>query len=50
MMELLRGEYSDLFKQLMSASHQFKEASTNNRVLKSEVEALRAKVPSFLNR
>ncbi|MFS8017399.1 putative transcription factor bZIP family [Helianthus anomalus] len=48
--ELLRGEYSGLFKQLMSASHQFKDASTNNRVLKSEVEALRAKVPSFLNR
>ncbi|KAJ0802289.1 putative transcription factor bZIP family [Helianthus annuus] len=42
--ELLRGEYSDLFKQLTSASHQFKDASTNNRVLKSEVEALRAKV------
>ncbi|KAJ0867784.1 putative transcription factor bZIP family [Helianthus annuus] len=41
--ELLRGEYSDLFKQLTSASHQFKDASTNNRVLKSEVEALRAK-------
>ncbi|KAI7725586.1 hypothetical protein M8C21_019262 [Ambrosia artemisiifolia] len=42
--ELLRVEHSDLFKQLTSASHQFKDASTNNRVLKSEVEALRAKV------
>ncbi|KAL8264067.1 hypothetical protein R6Q59_022197 [Mikania micrantha] len=41
---LLRGEYSDLFKQLTNASRQFKDASTNNRVLKSEVEALRAKV------
>ncbi|KAK9077788.1 hypothetical protein SSX86_006126 [Deinandra increscens subsp. villosa] len=42
--DVLRVEYSDLFKQLTSASHQFKDASTNNRVLKSEVEALRAKV------
>ncbi|KAJ0857638.1 putative transcription factor bZIP family [Helianthus annuus] len=42
--ELLLGEYSDLFKQLTSASHYFKDASTNNRVIKSEVEALRAKV------
>lgn len=42
--EQLRVEYSTLFKQLTNASHQFKDASTNNRVLKSEVEALRAKV------
>ncbi|KAJ0476386.1 putative transcription factor bZIP family [Helianthus annuus] len=42
--ELLLGDYSDLFKQLTSASHYFKDASTNNRVIKSEVEALRAKV------
>ncbi|PWA54658.1 5-enolpyruvylshikimate-3-phosphate synthase [Artemisia annua] len=41
--EQLRGEYSTLFKQLMNASQQFKDASTNNRVLKSDVEALRAK-------
>ncbi|KAL4564987.1 hypothetical protein LXL04_029067 [Taraxacum kok-saghyz] len=42
--ELLRGEYTTLFKQLTSASQQFKDASTNNRVLKADVEALRAKV------
>ncbi|KAK1417816.1 hypothetical protein QVD17_26950 [Tagetes erecta] len=42
--EQLRAEYSALFKQLTTASHQYKDASTNNRVLKSEVEALRAKV------
>ncbi|GJY71119.1 basic leucine zipper 9 [Tanacetum coccineum] len=42
--EQLRGEYSTLFKQLTNASQQFKDASTNNRVLKSDVEALRAKV------
>ncbi|PWA77055.1 5-enolpyruvylshikimate-3-phosphate synthase [Artemisia annua] len=41
--EQLRGEYSILFKQLMNAIQQFKDASTNNRVLKSDVEALRAK-------
>ncbi|KAI3828565.1 hypothetical protein L1987_02667 [Smallanthus sonchifolius] len=40
----LRAEYSTLFKQLTTASHQYKDASTNNRVLKSEVEALRANV------
>jgi len=42
--EQLRGEYTTLFKQLTSASQQFKDASTNNRVLKADVEALRAKV------
>ncbi|KAI3692304.1 hypothetical protein L6452_32118 [Arctium lappa] len=42
--EQLQGEYSTLFKQLTNASQQFKDASTNNRVLKSDVEALRAKV------
>ncbi|KAI3703580.1 hypothetical protein L1987_73770 [Smallanthus sonchifolius] len=42
--EQLRAEYSTLFKQLTTASHQYKDASTNNRVLKSEVEALRANV------
>lgn len=40
----LRGENSTLFKQLTDASQQFKDATTNNRVLKSDVEALRAKV------
>ncbi|XP_075522604.1 basic leucine zipper 9-like [Primulina tabacum] len=42
--EQLRVENSSLFKQLTDASQQFKDSSTNNRVLKSDVEALRAKV------
>ncbi|KAL8209940.1 hypothetical protein R6Q57_006672 [Mikania cordata] len=42
--EKLQLEYSVLYKQLTSATHQYKDASTNNRVLKSDVEALRAKV------
>ncbi|KAK1430781.1 hypothetical protein QVD17_13781 [Tagetes erecta] len=41
---LMRAQYSDLFKQLTNASHQFKDASTNNLVLKSQVIALRANV------
>ncbi|KAL2489874.1 bZIP transcription factor RISBZ4 [Forsythia ovata] len=40
----LQGEYESLFKQLADATQQFKDAATNNRVLKSNVEALRAKV------
>ncbi|XXG57967.1 hypothetical protein AAC387_Pa04g0403 [Persea americana] len=40
----LRGENSSLFKQLDAASRQFGEAATDNRVLKSDVEALRMKV------
>ncbi|CAM8952840.1 unnamed protein product [Rhodiola kirilowii] len=40
----LRGENASLFKQLSSAAQQFKDAATNNRVLKSDVEALRANV------
>ncbi|XP_077217276.1 basic leucine zipper 9-like isoform X2 [Tasmannia lanceolata] len=40
----LRGENSSLFKQLTNANHQFTEAATDNRVLKSDVEALRMKV------
>lgn len=40
----LRGENATLFKQLTGASEQFKDATTNNRVLNSDVEALRAKV------
>ncbi|XP_059290604.1 basic leucine zipper 9 [Lycium ferocissimum] len=39
-----RGENDSLFKQLQDATQQYKEALTNNRVLKSDVEALRAKV------
>lgn len=40
----LKGEYSSLLKQLTTASQQFGEAFTDNRVLKSDVEALRMKV------
>ncbi|XAR69620.1 hypothetical protein NMG60_11001279 [Bertholletia excelsa] len=42
--ERLRGENANLFKQFTDATQQFKDANTNNRVLKSDVEALRAKV------
>lgn len=40
----LRGESSTLFKQLLDAAQHYRHADTNNRVLKSDVEALRAKV------
>ncbi|KAL1834713.1 hypothetical protein ACET3Z_004364 [Daucus carota] len=40
----LCGENSTLFKNLTNANQQFKDANMNNRVLKSDVEALRAKV------
>lgn len=46
--EELRGENASLLKQVSGASHQFKDAATNNRLLKSHVGALRAKVNSFL--
>jgi len=42
--ETLGGENVTLFKQLNDATQELKDASTNNRVLKSDVEALRAKV------
>ncbi|XP_047341516.1 basic leucine zipper 9-like [Impatiens glandulifera] len=42
--EQIRGENATLFKQLTDANHQYKDATTNNRVLKSDVEALRANV------
>lgn len=42
--EQLRGESESLFKQLSDSTQQFRDASTNNLVLKSHVEALRAKV------
>ncbi|KAK7384883.1 hypothetical protein VNO78_30586 [Psophocarpus tetragonolobus] len=42
--ERLRLENANLFKQLTDASQQYRDADTNNRVLKSDVEALRAKV------
>lgn len=40
----LRGDNASLYKQLTDASHEFTEAATDNRVLKSDVEALRVKV------
>ncbi|XP_050364999.1 basic leucine zipper 9 [Argentina anserina] len=42
--DILRVENSTLFRQLTDASQQYRDADTNNRVLKSDVEALRAKV------
>lgn len=42
--EVLSGENVTLFKQLGDAAQQLRDATTNNRVLKSDVEALRAKV------
>lgn len=42
--EKLTLENATLYKQFMDTSQQFHEADTNNRVLKSDVEALRAKV------
>lgn len=42
--EQLNGENVTLFKQLNDAPQQLRDATTNNRVLKSDVEALRAKV------
>ncbi|KAJ0968688.1 hypothetical protein J5N97_021565 [Dioscorea zingiberensis] len=40
----LREENASLYKQLTDANHQFGDAVTDNRVLKSDVEALRVKV------
>lgn len=42
--EQLKGENSSLFKQLTESSQQFNTAVTDNRILKSDVEALRVKV------
>ncbi|KAG5034323.1 hypothetical protein AAZX31_04G076100 [Glycine max] len=42
--EKLKVENATLYKQFTDASQHFREADTNNRVLKSDVEALRAKV------
>ncbi|XP_062022020.1 basic leucine zipper 9 [Rosa rugosa] len=42
--DILRVENSTLLIQLTDASQQYRDADTNNRVLKSDVEALRAKV------
>lgn len=40
----LRGENASLYKQLTDANQQFTESVTDNRILKSDVEALRVKV------
>ncbi|CAI0376295.1 unnamed protein product [Linum tenue] len=42
--EQLTGENATMYKQLSDAAQQYREAGTNHRVLKSGVEALRAKV------
>lgn len=43
----LKGENETLFNQLLDASQQYRDANTNNRVLKSDVDALRAKVQYY---
>ncbi|XP_061337997.1 light-inducible protein CPRF2-like [Gastrolobium bilobum] len=40
----LRGENSSLLKRLTDVSHKYKESAVDNRVLKADVETLRAKV------
>jgi hypothetical protein len=40
----LRGDSASIFKQLTDANQQFTTAVTDNRILKSDVEALRMKV------
>jgi FtsZ-binding cell division protein ZapB len=45
--EQLKGENATLFKQLSEANQQFTTAVTDNRILKSDVEALRVKVKWF---
>ncbi|XP_066376420.1 bZIP transcription factor RISBZ5-like [Miscanthus floridulus] len=42
--ERLKGEHATLFQQLSEANQQFNTAVTDNRILKSDVEALRVKV------
>lgn len=46
--EQLKGENTSLFKQLTEANQQFTTAVTDNRIFKSDVEALRIKVTSSL--
>lgn len=46
--EQLRGENSSLYKQFSDATQQYRNADTTNRVLKSDVEAMRAKVFIYL--
>ncbi|OAY62677.1 Basic leucine zipper 9, partial [Ananas comosus] len=40
----LRGDNASLYKHLTDANHQFTDSVTENRILKSDVEALRVKV------
>jgi regulator of replication initiation timing len=40
----LRGDNASIYKQLTDANEQFTTAVTDNRILKSDVEALRMKV------
>ncbi|CAI0376317.1 unnamed protein product, partial [Linum tenue] len=42
--EQLIGENAAMYKQLSEATQQYRDADTNHRMLKSDVEALRAKV------
>jgi FtsZ-binding cell division protein ZapB len=46
--ERLKGENATLFQQFSDANQQFSTAVTDNRILKSDVEALRIKVTSSL--
>jgi regulator of replication initiation timing len=46
--ERLKGENATLFQQLSDANQQFSTAVTDNRILKSDVEALRIKVTNSL--
>ena len=46
--ERLKGENATLFQQLSDANQQFSTAVTHNKILKSDVEALRIKVTNSL--
>lgn len=46
--ERLRADNESLHKQFTQATHHYRSADTNNRVLKSDVEALRAKVYMYI--
>ncbi|CAD6335958.1 unnamed protein product [Miscanthus lutarioriparius] len=46
--ERLKGENATLFQQLSESNQQFSTAVTDNRILKSDVEALRVKVSSSI--
>lgn len=44
----LRVENSSLLRRLADVNQKFNEAAVDNRVLKADVETLRAKVPCFV--